>query len=95
MSYNIGMRFDWDPEKNKWFGRHRNIFFEEIICLIEEGCLLAVLKHPNKANQKIFIVNRGGYAYNVPFVEQDTGSCFLKTIYPSRASTKLYITRAK
>lgn len=95
MSYIINMRFDWDPEKNKWLRQYRDIVFEEIICLIDEGCLLAILRHPKRANQKIFIINRGGYAYNVPFVEQEAGTCFLKTIYPSRASTKKYLGRIK
>jgi hypothetical protein len=85
------MMFDWNPDKNKWLALNRDIVFEEIICLIEEGHLKAVLKHPKKTNQKIFVIERDGYAYNVPFIEQEDGVFFLKTIYPSRISTKKYI----
>jgi hypothetical protein len=85
------MKFNWNPDKNKWLAVTRNVTFEEIICLIDEGCLRAVLKHPKKTNQKIFVVEHAGYAFNVPFVEEHDGTCFLKTIYPSRISTKKYI----
>jgi hypothetical protein len=85
------MKFDWNQEKNEWLKVKRNITFEEIICLIDTGYLKAVLMHPRKQGQKIFVVQREGYAYNVPFVEQEDETCFLKTIYPSRASTKKYI----
>ena len=85
------MNFDWDPIKNIWLKENRNITFDEIICLINEGFLIKTLKHPKKSHQKIFIINRDGYAYNVPFIEETEGKCFLKTIYPSRASTKKYI----
>ncbi|MEW5694212.1 MAG: toxin [Candidatus Hydrogenedentota bacterium] len=87
------MRFDWNLEKNNWLKENRGVTFDEITCLIDEGHLIAVLKHPAKKNQKIFIVERDGYAYNVPFIEQDNGICFMKTIYPSRISTKKYIRR--
>ena len=85
------MRYDWNPEKNEWLSKNRDISFEEIIILIESGALKVILEHTKKSNQKIFVVVREGYAYNIPFVEQEDGTCFLKTIYPSRASTKRYI----
>lgn len=77
-------------DKNKWLSENRKITFEEIICLIEEGCLLAILEHKQK-DQKIFVIQRDGYAFNVPFVVESDGTCFLKTIYPSRESTRKYI----
>jgi len=85
------MQFDWDQEKNQWLESERGISFEEIICLIESGYLRAILSHPKRIGQKIFIIERDGYAYNVPFVEEENGRCFLKTIYPSRASTRKYL----
>jgi uncharacterized DUF497 family protein len=85
------MKYDWNHEKNEWLIINRNISFEEVIYLISSGALKVILKHPKKPNQKIFVVEREGYAYNVPFVEQKDGTCFLKTIYPSRASTKKFI----
>lgn len=85
------MNFNWNPEKNQWLSENRNITFEEVILLIHEGYLLQVIKHPSKINQKIFIIEREGYVINVPFIEDKNGDCFLKTIYPSRASTKKYL----
>ena len=85
------MKYDWNPEKNEWLIRNRDISFEEVIYLIGSGALKVILKHPKKTKQKIFVMEREGYAYNVPFVEQEDGTCFLKTIYPSRASTKKFI----
>ena len=85
------MDYDWDVAKNRWLKENREIDFEEIVWLIEEGFLRAILKHPKKLNQKILVVEREGYAYNIPFVEESEGKYFLKTIYPSRASTKRYI----
>ena len=85
------MKFDWNPEKNAWLKESRGLTFDEMVCLIDEGYLRAVLKHPGKPNQEIFVVEREGYAYNMPFVVQEDGTYFLKTVYPSRASTKKYI----
>lgn len=85
------MKFDWNPDKNEWLRTDRNITFEEINYLIEAGHLLAILKHSKKTNQNMFVVERGGYAHHVPYVIEKDGTHFLKTIYPSRASTKKYI----
>ena len=90
------MKFDWNPEKNKWLRENRDVSFEEITCLINEGHLIGILRHPRKEKQKVLkvlIVERDGYAYNIPFIEEEDGLCFLKTIYPSRASTKKYLKR--
>jgi hypothetical protein len=85
------MEFDWDPEKNRWLGETRGVSFEEMICLMDDGYLRAILRHSKKAHQKIFVIERDGYVYNMPFVENDEGVCFLKTIYPSRVSTKRFL----
>ena len=91
MSYFMHMQFDWNPAKNQWLKENRGVTFEEIVCLLDEGYLRAILKHPNKPNQKILVVEREGYAYNVPFIVKPGGTYFLKTVYPSRASTQKYI----
>lgn len=93
MSYYTDMKFDWNPDKNKWLKDNRGITFDEITSLIEGGSLKTILKHPKKENQKIFVVEREGYAYNVPFIEEGGGVCFLKTIYPSRSSTRKFLRR--
>lgn len=94
MSYTASMKyFDWDPEKNERLQSERGISFEDILVTIEEGGLLDILEHPSRTkypNQRILIVNMQGYAYVVPYVEDDE-KYFLKTIIPSRKMTKQYI----
>ena len=41
-------------------------------------------------NQRLFVVNVEGYAYLVPFLE-DENEVFLKTIIPSRKATRNYL----
>ena len=84
--------FDWDERKNQKLKRERDIGFEDVVIVIDEGRLLVTLDHSKRPNQKIYIVNVGGYAYMVPFIE-DEEKRFLKTIYPSRKMTKKYIIR--
>lgn len=84
------MILDWNLDKNEWLKEHRNISFDEISCLISEGFLKTVLNHKKKKNQKILVAERNGYAYNVPVVENMDGVLFMKTIYPSRVSTRKY-----
>jgi len=85
--------FKWNAEKNEILARQRGITFEEIVKRIELGAQIIETEHPNKQkypNQKILIVEVGGYAYLVPcVVEQET--YFLKTIIPSRKATKKYL----
>ena len=86
-------KHDWDDEKSKKLANERGICFEDIVVLIEQGFLLAVIGHPNSAkypNQKMYVVNVRGYAYVVPFVENEHG-VWLKTIFPSRKLTRLYL----
>jgi hypothetical protein len=67
--------------------------FEEIVFCIANNQLLDIVEHPDKqkyGNQKIFIVEVRSYAYIVPFVESED-SYFLKTIYPSRKATRMYL----
>jgi uncharacterized DUF497 family protein len=91
--------FNWDDDKNRQLKRVRGISFEEIVLCISEGRLIAVLEHPNKTkypNQRLYVVERGGYAYVVPFVEDHAaGEIVLKTIYPSRQYTKRYLQRRR
>ncbi|OHA65871.1 MAG: toxin [Candidatus Wildermuthbacteria bacterium RIFCSPHIGHO2_12_FULL_45_9] len=84
---------DWDPEKNELLKWERGVSFEDVLVAIEEGYLLDIVEHANKdkyPHQKVFIVCVGGYAYLVPFVEDDE-KVFLKTIIPSRKATKQYL----
>lgn len=84
--------FEWNEEKNEKLKRERNISFEIIVSQIELGYLLDVVEHPNKKrykNQSMYIVEYEKYAYLVPFVKEDD-KIFLKTIIPSRKTTKKY-----
>ena len=86
--------FTFSPEKNNKLILERNISFEEIIAAIGDGQLLEVLEHPNQtkyAGQKMYVVLAKDYVHLVPFIEDDKGSIFLKTIIPSRKAKKIYI----
>jgi uncharacterized DUF497 family protein len=87
--------FDWDDEKNRLLKRSRGIGFEDIIVAIEEGNVVDVLQHPNAArypHQQIYLIAYRNYVYAVPFVRNsETEEVFLKTIFPSRRYTKLYL----
>lgn len=85
--------FTWDGEKNELLKRQRGISFEEVVFHIENRDVLDILAHPNVGkygHQKVYIVNIGGYAYMVPFVETQE-AVFLKTIIPSRKMTREYL----
>ena len=85
--------FDWDGKKNTLLERTRGIGFEDVIFHIQNGDILDIIRHPNATrypNQRIIVLNMEGYAYLVPYVEQE-GTWFLKTIIPSRKATKEYL----
>jgi uncharacterized DUF497 family protein len=85
--------FSWNHEKNKQLQQERGISFEEIVFYIEQGGLLDILEHPNQTQyqrQQLYVVVINEYVYIVPFVENDE-EIFLKTIFPSRRYTKLYL----
>ena len=82
--------FRWAPDKNDLLKHERGVSFEEITVAVEAGALIEIVPHPNPARylrQKIMVVQVGGYAYLVPFVEEDD-HFFLKTIIPSRKATR-------
>ncbi len=89
------MTFNWDDRKNQLLKRTRDIGFEEIVVAIEEGDLVDVLDHPNTelyADQRIYLVAHRNYIYAVPSVRNvETGEIVLKTIFPSRRYTKMYL----
>jgi hypothetical protein len=81
-------------EKNELLKSTRNIGFEEVIKCIQNSALLDNKIHHNKlrSNQRIYIVNINSYAYIVPYViDEENKKILLKTIYPSRKYTKLYL----
>jgi len=87
--------FRWNPAKGNRLKAERCISFEAIIVAIESGGLLDILAHRNAAKyprQQILVVGYDGYAYLVPYVEEDA-YFFLKTIIPSRKATRDYLTQ--
>ncbi len=91
------MIFDWNKDKNKELQAKRDISFEKIVIAINEGFTIDILEHSNKEkykNQYLIIVDIDNYAYVIPSVIEGN-IWFLKTIFPSRKYTKLYITNKK
>lgn len=86
------MKYEWDPEKNIWLKRERNISFEQIIFHLSKGDVWKIVDHPDQTNypgQKIYFVVIEDYVYLVPHIVEKE-YIFLKTIIPSRKATKLY-----
>ena len=91
-------RFEWSDTKNLQLKQERGISFEEIVFVIEHGGLMDVVPHPTPEkypNQSVYVLNINNYIYLVPFVKDDTGARFLKTIIPSRKATKSYLGEKK
>ena len=85
--------FRWSPEKNDMLRADRGVSFESIVVAIESGGLLDILAHPNQVKyprQRVLVVAYDGYAYLVPFVEEED-YFFLKTVIPSRKATRDYL----
>lgn len=90
--------FEFSAEKNQQLIKERGISFEEIIVAVEEGKLLDILEHHNKdrySRQKIYVIEINTYVYLVPYVKKDDHTIFLKTIFPSRKLTKIYLGQRK
>lgn len=52
-----------------------------------------MVSHPNQEkypDQKIYVIENEGYAYNVPFIKEK-GTIILKTVFPSRKATKRFL----
>ena len=76
----------WNTEKSEILKQTRGISFEEVM----EGELITVLSHPAKINQRILVFEYNDYCWAAPCViEGDI--VFLKTLYPSRKLTKIYL----
>jgi hypothetical protein len=85
--------FRWPPDQNDLLQQERGVSFEDITVAVEAGGLLEIVPHQNPAKyprQKIMVVEVAGYAFLVPFVEEDD-HFFLRTIIPSRKATRDFI----
>lgn len=89
--------FRWDLAKNEQLKIERGVSFELMVVALEAGGLLDILAHPNPTkypNQRVLVVGCDGYAYLVPFVDDDE-HFFLKTVIPSRKATRDYLNRGE
>ena len=89
----------WDLKKSAWLkarSERGGVGFEECVVLIEAGQILDSIDNPssNHPYQKAFVLEIGGYVYLVPYVETDE-EIFLKTVYPSRKFTEIYLGKKK
>jgi len=87
--------FRWPSDKNDLLKQERGVSFEHITVAVEAGGLLEIVPHQNPAKyprQKIMVVEVAGYAFLVPFVEEED-HFFLKTIIPSRKATRDFIAK--
>jgi len=78
--------FRWDSDKSDLLKETRGASFEDIA----DARLIAILKHPARENQKLILFEYEEYIWVVPCIVED--DCyFLKTLYPSRKYTKLFL----
>ncbi len=85
----------WNSEKNERLLQERGVCFEQVLLILEQSEVLDVIEHPSQRKypgQRQFIVEIDGYAYLVPFVE-DESKIFLKTMIPNRKATEKYLGR--
>jgi len=84
------MQIIWDHVKNRKLIAERGLSLDIFASLILEKKYLAILKHPSRNEQKIFVVPYNGYTYVVPFVVDADSNLVLKTVFPSRKYHKIY-----
>ncbi len=86
-------RFNWNSDKNQKLIQERGVSFEDVVFYLLQGEVLDDLEHPNLdkyLGQRIFVLNIDEYIYLVPYIESED-EIFLKTIIPSRKSTREYL----
>ncbi|MBK6618511.1 MAG: toxin [Nitrosomonas sp.] len=78
-----------NPERNQQLVAGRGISFEDVVFYLQQGALLDDVEHPNEdkyPNQRVFVINIDDYVHLVSRKE-----IFLKTVIPSRKTTKQYL----
>lgn len=88
------MRFEWNPEKNERLKDERNISFERIVIAIESDCVVDIIEHHARGNQYLILLDIDSYIWVVPTVINND-AFFLKTAFPSRKYTKIYLPEAR
>lgn len=86
----------WDLEKEERLRSAEDrggVTFADCVVAIEEGRVLNELPHPTRDNQRLLVLAIEGYAYVVPYIPEPDGGLFLKTAFPSRKYTAIYLRR--
>ena len=67
--------------------------FEDCVIAMDDGRILADIDNPSPRypGQRMMVLRINDYAYVVPYIETDE-EIFLKTVFPSRKHTALYLT---
>jgi len=89
-----GYKIEFSEEKNLLLQEIRGISFNNVIQAIEDNGVLDDLKHKNQkyVHQRILVIKIGEYICAVPYVQdQKKKTVFLKTVYPSRVLTAIYM----
>ncbi len=84
--------FRWSDEKNQKLQNERGISFEEILFYIKQDKIVDIIINPssNFDNQKCYLLEIEEYIWVVPYVQKQN-EIFLKTAFPSRKFTKIYL----
>lgn len=77
-----------ERRKNELLKATRNLSFEQVENEIHNNRILYNDDNPTRKNQKIVVVEINNYPCVVPYVIDNNGDWFLKTIYPSRKMKK-------
>ncbi|HUD44534.1 MAG TPA: toxin [Patescibacteria group bacterium] len=88
----------FNEEKNQLLKATRRVSFEDVLEALKKKKLLADIAHPSQkhSRQRLYVVKIKQYAYAVPYViDTRKQEIFLKTIYPSRILTKIYLEGGK
>jgi hypothetical protein len=88
-------KFVWNEDKAlalRSDSKRGHVGFEECVDALENGKLIADLPNPSASypHQRIFILDINNYAYVVPYLP-DEHEVFLKTVFPSRKYTAIYL----
>ncbi|OGG15514.1 hypothetical protein A3D77_06735 [Candidatus Gottesmanbacteria bacterium RIFCSPHIGHO2_02_FULL_39_11] len=84
----------FNEEKNQLLKATRRVSFEDVLEALKKKNLLADIAHPSQKHprQQLYVVRIKDYAYAVPYItDTKKQEIFLKTIYPSRILTKIYL----
>ena len=76
----------WNLLKNDRLKKARGASFEDIL----KGKLITIKKHPKKERQNLMLFEYKRYIWVVPYVIDENGGIFLKTLFRSRKYTRMY-----